>query len=498
MKKNRLLAIFLALTMVLTTILPTLTSAEAFVYKIFPPSAPTNVLALKGDGKVTLTWTAGSGLNTSFFIDRTDDNWHGVKPIATVDGNTYTYVDYKYSDWSEYRIAGANSAGATYSQTFKISSYAADLSSISLDSGNLAPAFTVAQTFYTATCQNSSIKIMPKASCPVKAIVVNDSVVADGAWSENIPLNIGANTIKIEILSLDMLFTKSYTIEVTRTDPAASQTVLSALALDSGTLSPALNDATTYYTASTDSSSIKVVTTTAFPSKTIMVNGSLVASGAWSQSIPLNVGANTITIVVTALDGKTTETHTIVVTRETAALDYSSASPWAVSELKQAQTDNLTTGRVMSGFTQNITREEFCGLAVKLYEALSGKQALPVANNPFTDTSDIDVLKAVNLGIVYGVSENAFAPNANITRQEICVMIFRALQDAKPGLDFSTTGVGKFTDENLIAAWALDAVRFASKQGIMKGPGNNTIDPLSNTSREQGIILIKRTFENLS
>jgi hypothetical protein len=145
---------------------------------------------------------------------------------------------------------------------------------------------------------------------------------------------------------------------------------------------------------------------------------------------------------------------------------------------------------------QDITREEFCGIAVKLYENLSGKEALPCTVNPFNDTSDTDILKAYELGIVNGVSADRFTPANKISRQEICVMITRALKAAKPGLDYSVTDYDRFTDENKIASWAINEVRFASKNNIMKGVGVNTINPLGETSREQGVIMIKRTYEN--
>ncbi len=178
------------------------------------------------------------------------------------------------------------------------------------------------------------------------------------------------------------------------------------------------------------------------------------------------------------------------------SVDYLSASSWAVSELEAAEQLGLFTNKVKRALKQDITREEFCGIAVKLYEQLSGKQALPSVVNPFTDTSDSDILKAYEKGIVNGVSADKFAPNNKISRQEICVMITRALKAAKPGMSITVTDYARFDDESKIASWAINEVRFANKNNIMKGVGGNTIDPLGNTSREQGIILVKRTYEN--
>jgi hypothetical protein len=178
-------------------------------------------------------------------------------------------------------------------------------------------------------------------------------------------------------------------------------------------------------------------------------------------------------------------------------IDYSSASGWAVEELKTAASYGLVTGKVKSSLKKDITREEFCSIAVKLYEALSGSAAAPAVYNPFTDTTDTDVLKAYEAGIVKGISADKFAPDNKITRQEICVMIYRAIKAAKPGLDYSTTGMAAFADEDKIASWAIQEVRFAFKNNIMKGTGGNKISPLDNTTREQGIVLVKRTYEAL-
>jgi len=77
-------------------------------------------------------------------------------------------------------------------------------------------------------------------------------------------------------------------------------------------------------------------------------------------------------------------------------------SSWAESELEDAFDLDLTYPEVMKNFQAAITREEFCTIVVKLYEAITGEAAKPVSPNPFTDTSNPEVLKANNLKIVFG------------------------------------------------------------------------------------------------
>nr|WP_300094031.1 S-layer homology domain-containing protein [Sedimentibacter sp.] len=172
-------------------------------------------------------------------------------------------------------------------------------------------------------------------------------------------------------------------------------------------------------------------------------------------------------------------------------------STWAEPEIKEAYGLSLTYSDVMSSFKKNITREEFCTLVIKLYEKLTG--TVPTAaDDIFKDTDNKEILKAYKLGIVKGTAADLFSPSANITRQEICVMIYRALTVCVLNLDKDTSGNFPFKDASKIAAWATDAMKFAYKNEIMKGVSQDTIDPLSNTTREQAIVLLLRTYKKYS
>jgi gliding motility-associated-like protein len=92
---------------------------------------------------------------------------------------------------------------------------------------------------------------------------------------------------------------------------------LSNLVPGSGTLTPVFASASTNYSVNVANatSGITLTPTATDSTATIRVNGVSVTSGTASGSIPLAVGANTITTVVTAQDGITTDTYTVTVTR---------------------------------------------------------------------------------------------------------------------------------------------------------------------------------------
>lgn len=176
-------------------------------------------------------------------------------------------------------------------------------------------------------------------------------------------------------------------------------------------------------------------------------------------------------------------------------------STWAAGEVNEAKAQNLVTDKVLSEFPKNITREEFCELAVLLYEKLTGRKA-EASPNPFTDTANSEILKAYKLGIVNGTSATTFSPNADVTREQISAMLFRALQAAMPNLQATGEFKVSVLDQNEISSWALPAVKFMNSNDIIKGTpasdGSVYFLPKSNTTREMAIALVTRAFNVFS
>ena len=214
----------------------------------------------------------------------------------------------------------------TYTMTVtRAQSSNADLSSLTISSGTLSPTFASGTTEYTISVANSVTSITvtstvaeSNATVQVQVNSGSYSTVTSGVASGSLALNVGANTITTLVTAQDGT-TKTYTLTVTRAQ--SSNADLNGLAISSGTLSPTFASGTTGYTVSVTNSvtSITVTSTVAESNATVQVQVnsggySTVTSGVASGSLALNVGANTITTLVTAQDG-TTRTYTMTVTR---------------------------------------------------------------------------------------------------------------------------------------------------------------------------------------
>lgn len=183
---------------------------------------------------------------------------------------------------------------------------------------------------------------------------------------------------------------------------------------------------------------------------------------------------------------------------------------WAKPEVDRAIAAGLVPEDMRKNYQDNITRADFCRLAVNLIEmktgmkvdefmdtrGMSGRVYDPIA---FTDTADPYILAASRLGIVKGVGNNNFDPTGKIIRQDAAVM----LRQTANVLDFtepSGTSVS-FADSHKFSSYAVDAIAFVSAAAdkesgikVMGGTGNNIFSPQANYTRQQAYITILRLF----
>ena len=105
------------------------------------------------------------------------------------------------------------------------------------------------------------------------------------------------------------------------------------------------------------------------------------------------------------------------------------------------------------------------------------------------------VVWAKQNGIVNGVTENEFSPDANITREQIATIMFRYAQHK--GMDDVTLEENlHFADADEISEYAVSAMNWAVGTGLMKGKSTTTINPKDNATRAEIAAILQRFIEN--
>ena len=102
---------------------------------------------------------------------------------------------------------------------------------------------------------------------------------------------------------------------------------------------------------------------------------------------------------------------------------------------------------------------------------------------------------AANNGVVTGKENGTFGPNDNVTREQLCTMLYRYAKNYI-GMDVSATGdLSSFSDQNKVSDYARDAVTWAVSNGIMTGTSNGvtvTLSPGGTATRSQVATMLQR------
>lgn len=178
-------------------------------------------------------------------------------------------------------------------------------------------------------------------------------------------------------------------------------------------------------------------------------------------------------------------------------------SGWAISGYEEASEAGLVSYSVVSNnLKDSITREEFCELAMNLYKKLTNETVPVPAGSPFKDTDSVAVAQAYNYGIVNGTDDDTFTPDRLVTREEMAKMLVSTLTASEVVFNIAdgadTSYVDDFADGDDVSSWAMSAVNTALNYGLMTGVTDNTLEPLSATSREQAIVSVNRSYSTFS
>ena len=169
------------------------------------------------------------------------------------------------------------------------------------------------------------------------------------------------------------------------------------------------------------------------------------------------------------------------------ASHYRTPSSWAVAAVNEGIQRNIVPKPLQKKYAEPITRAEFCSLATSFYEEVSGTEIKERA--AFTDTKDKNIEKMGGLGVVTGVGEGRFHPDALLTREQAAVILTNLSRAMGKEL---SAAMPDFTDHDAISAWALEQVGQVQQAGIMNGVDQGRFAPKDPYTREQSIVTMMR------
>lgn len=180
---------------------------------------------------------------------------------------------------------------------------------------------------------------------------------------------------------------------------------------------------------------------------------------------------------------------------------------WSYNLLDFMSQKQIITGYPDDTFQPDryVTRSEFTSMLVR---AISDKQkTINAADEPFTDVSPIDWFYTVvnagwKSGLVTGVTATTFAPDRNITREEMAAIAVRALKQLKAVSNLSSSQadsiLNTYADAKDVSAWARGELATAINNKIMQGVGQNELASKDLATRAQAAVIVYNVLNQSS
>lgn len=199
---------------------------------------------------------------------------------------------------------------------------------------------------------------------------------------------------------------------------------------------------------------------------------------------------------IATFKGRPEQLYMLISSRRTFA---DTAGHWAQSAIEHLASKQIVHGneQLMFNPSGQITRAEFTALLVRSL----GVQSSSTQPYAFKDVQVGDwyadaVQTASALGLVDGLKDGRFQPQAPVTREQMAVMMDRALKHlhARPQasqLDLSN----RYDDMSDISGWAKDAMEMLVEEKLIKGVSAERIAPKRATTRAEAVLHLERFLQ---
>ncbi|ASS66720.2 MULTISPECIES: S-layer homology domain-containing protein [Paenibacillus] len=172
---------------------------------------------------------------------------------------------------------------------------------------------------------------------------------------------------------------------------------------------------------------------------------------------------------------------------------------WAEASIQGIAAKGIMTGVAAGTFdpSRSITRAEIAKMIVRAFNLEGSSADIAFKDVKATDWFAPYVAAAVASGITNGRSSDSFAPNAPVSRQELAVMVTRAMQAAGgyPALTDPDAALADFRDQAAVAASLRPGVALAAQLGIVGSGG--VLQPAKPASRAEAAVILYRTLKQL-
>ncbi|MDU0203137.1 cadherin-like beta sandwich domain-containing protein [Paenibacillus sp. MAH-36] len=210
------------------------------------------------------------------------------------------------------------------------------------------------------------------------------------------------------------------------------------------------------------------------------------------EPVPFTVQAGEVTIY-----GRANGTFILI---ENQVSFGDTATHWAKDEIEQMANKWLVQGISKEEFgpDQPVTRAELAAMIVRTLGIKSSGDDAPFKDMNAKEWYNNAVNAAVKAGIITGYEDGTFRPEQTITRQEMAVMMNRALLAAGYNEQKAQGEPPSYEDQKQIQPWSQEAIYHLGKLKLMEGTSSSSFDPDMEATRAQSAVLLLRVLQALT
>ena len=432
---------------------------------------------------------------TTYYVRVADTN-HGDVDIYVADGKNTEALE--YNDWVELRIKPAdgyyiksvkangnsiNITGNTYS--FRVTedvTFTVEFTS-SLYVNRIYSSWYGSVTTYNRNWQGQSdfvygdtvyVDVSPKDGYTVKEITVTDDVTGNtvGVSQSTTDKDIYYFTMPAHPVSVKVEFQEGYAIKVA--DTKYGKVKVSAENADE-------DDVITITTEPDKGYAVSKISIKTDGGETVTYRTSIATKNSYYFYMPDDNVTITVTFGVAHKDMPFTDVYSYSWFYDAVQFVYDNDIMNGVSDTSFNPDGTVTRGMIVTMLWR---------MAGEPYSFGGGFSDVPAGHYCYSAAA-----WASRNGIVNGMTSTTFAPDTNITREQLVTILYRYAQY----LGYSTTGSSLygFTDASSVSSYATNAMSWAVKYGIISGVTTTTLVPAGTATRAQAAQMFMSFYDFL-
>lgn len=183
--------------------------------------------------------------------------------------------------------------------------------------------------------------------------------------------------------------------------------------------------------------------------------------------------------------------NTVIIPETKDIFDDIASVPWAKTAIESLYKKEIINGKGNRNFDPDgyITREELTKIAAKAFHYEYSDYTVPFEDVDMNGWYAPYVSAAYEKGIITGISETRFGTGEYVTREDLCVIIYRVLGEK------SNAAKADFNDYESVSEYARDAVDYMAANGVIGGFEDGTFRPQAPCTRAQAAKIIYEILE---